>query len=108
MAGSHNEEPELIETIITELDSSTFALALAGGAIIGGFLLYLFMQRDKIAKPQEPKQDDDAKIIALAHKLVDERLEIARQDAPAEADDSDNEQAIDTPWAPPAFMGSQG
>lgn len=105
MAANH-DEPELIESVISELDSSTFALALIGGAVIGGFLLYLFMQRDKIVKPAT-QEDEEARLISLAERVA-ERIEIKYPEASQEASDDDSEQAVDSPWAPPSFMQQPG
>ena len=49
-----NQDPQLIETIFYELDQSSFALALIGGAIIGAFVLYLFLQREKTLAAIKP------------------------------------------------------
>lgn len=107
MAANHDNEPELIETVITELDQSTFALALVGGAVIGGFLLYLFLQREKYTKDVTPKAapSEEDQLNSLAERVA-ERIVV---NIPQQEDDDEGENVTPAPWSAPGsanFAGS--
>jgi len=101
-----DNEPELIETIITELDQSTFALALIGGAVIGGFLLYMFLKRDEVVRnvtPKESETDVDSLAEKVAAKLT---VNFAQQEN--EHENEPSEQETFSPWSAPGSPAMMG